>query len=223
MKLDKKYYIAPSLLSCNFLRLEEEIHKITAAGADILHLDVMDGHFVPNLTIGQPVIEKIRGITEVPLDVHLMVTNAEDYIDFLVDVGVEMVSVHVETVKHLHRTVDRIRAGGALAGVVLNPATSIHALDEIVRHVDFVLAMTVNPGFGGQKFIGGSLGKLKKINQKIAEEAPGVRLEVDGGVSEKNIKELSLAGVSIFVAGSAIFEKEDYKKTMDAMRKEIVI
>ncbi len=216
-KASKK--IAPSLLSANFARLEEEVHAVVQAGADLIHVDVMDGHFVPNLTVGPVVIEAIRDCCTLPLDVHLMIEKPERYLEDFVKAGSHYLTVHVETCPHLHRTIQAIKELGIKAGVSLNPATPIKTLENIVEDVDLILVMSVNPGFGGQSFIPNSLKKLSGIRKMIDEINPRVELEVDGGIKVDNIKQIAATGVDIFVAGSAIFKSQNYKETIEQMKK----
>jgi ribulose-phosphate 3-epimerase len=201
--------LAPSILSADFARLGEEIAAVEEAGARLLHLDVMDGHFVPNLTIGPPVVAAVRRVTRLPLDVHLMIENPDRYIESFARAGADMISVHQETVPHLHRTVAYIRECGAAPGVVLNPSTPLTTLNEILPELDFVLLMSVNPGFGGQKFIPSVLRKTAILRNMIEASAPGVRIEIDGGVGPGNITDLLAAGAEIFVAGSAVYDGVD--------------
>ncbi len=201
--------LAPSILSADFGRLAEEVRLVEEAGAGILHVDVMDGHFVPNITIGPPVVAALRKTTRLPMDTHLMIENADRWVERFVDSGADMVSVHVEACPHLHRTVSAIRARGAKAGVVLNPATPVSALDAILADVDYVLLMSVNPGFGGQKFIPSVRGKVVALRSQIASRALGVRIEVDGGVDASNIADLVRDGADWLVAGSSVFSSGD--------------
>ena len=209
----------------DFARLGDAIAAVTRGGADQVHVDVMDGHFVPNISIGVPVVKSIRKVTSLPLDVHLMITDPDRYIEPFIDAGADYVSVHVEVLPHLHRTVAQIKKLGAKAGVVLNPSTSISAIEEIASDVDFVLVMSVNPGFGGQSFIPETLNKLRAVRARIdaytARTGRQILLEVDGGVKPDNIAEIAAAGADTFVAGSAIFGKPDYKAVIDAMRAEL--
>jgi len=201
--------IAPSILSADFNRLGEELSAAEAGGADWIHLDVMDGHFVPNITIGPLVAAAARAATTLPLDAHLMVSDPDRYIRPFADVGVDSITVHVEPVYHLHRTIQIIRDAGVRAGVALNPATSIEAIREILPYVDLVLVMSVNPGFGGQRFIERSLDKVRAIRRVLAEEGlDGVELQVDGGVTPGNIRSVAEAGASVVVAGFAVYNRE---------------
>lgn len=213
--------IAPSILSADFARLAEEIAKVEAAGADMIHVDVMDGHFVPNFTIGPPIVKAIRKVTKLPLDVHLMMTNPEEFIPDFIKAGSNYLTVHVETCPHLHRTIQSIKEEGVKAGVTLNPATPLVSVEEILPEVDLLLIMSVNPGFGGQSFIPQVLEKLKHARRMINDRGLKVELEVDGGVKPDNMAALSQAGADIFVAGSAIFHSKDYKDTIQKMRKAI--
>lgn len=197
--------IAPSILSADFGRLGEEIAAAERGGASILHFDVMDGRFVPNITVGLPVLKSLRQATGMKIDAHLMIVEPGNYAVQFVEAGADMVSVHIEADPHIHRTLASIRSAGAKAGVVLNPATSLSSIDEVLPYCDFVLVMSVNPGFGGQKFIGTSLDKLRRLKRIIDERGLDVRIEVDGGIDEGNIKEVTQAGAEMVVAGSAVF------------------
>ncbi len=213
--------IAPSILSADFTKLEEEVRLVEKAGADWIHADVMDGHFVPNITMGPLVVSAVRKVTELPIDVHLMIENPERYIPEFVTAGANYVSVQVETCVHLNRTVNLIQECGARAGVVLNPSTSLSAIEWILDYVDYVLIMSVNPGFGGQKFIPKSLEKVSALRRMIQQRNLFALIEIDGGVNQKNIADIAAAGADVFVAGSAIFGSADYKKTIDTFRKLI--
>ncbi|MBI3604709.1 MAG: ribulose-phosphate 3-epimerase [Nitrospirae bacterium] len=213
--------IAPSILSADFCHLGDEIKRVEAAGADFIHVDVMDGHFVPNLTIGPPVIEFIRKATTLPLDVHLMIENPERYIDEFVSAGSDILTVHVETCPHLHRTIQQIKEKGIKAGVTLNPSTPLSSVEEVIGDADLLLIMSVNPGFGGQKFIPSMIDKIKRARKLIDSKGFKAMLEVDGGLKTDNVKEISNAGCDVFVAGSAIFKSKDYAETISAMRKLI--
>ncbi|SFR82004.1 ribulose-5-phosphate 3-epimerase [Marinobacter daqiaonensis] len=214
--------IAPSILSANFARLGEEVDSVLAAGADIVHFDVMDNHYVPNLTIGPMVCEALRkhGVTA-PIDVHLMVSPVDDLIRMFVDAGASYITFHPEASNHVDRSLQLIRDGGCKAGLVFNPATPLSHLDYVMDKVDMILLMSVNPGFGGQKFIPGTLDKLRQARKRIDDSGREIRLEIDGGVKADNIREIAEAGADTFVAGSAIFNTDDYKATIDAMRAEI--
>lgn len=210
--------IAPSILSADFARLAEEIAAVEQAGADLLHVDVMDGHFVPNLTVGPPIVESLRKVTKLPLDVHLMITNADAFIPEFVDAGADYLTVHVEACPHLHRTIQSIKERGIKAGVTLNPATPISSLQDILGDVDLVLIMSVNPGFGGQKFIPSVLKKITDARAMLDRINSPALLEVDGGVKVDNTREIVAAGATTLVAGSAIFSQGDYKATIAALR-----
>jgi ribulose-phosphate 3-epimerase len=214
----KSKKIAPSILSADFAHLADEIARVTEAGADMIHVDVMDGHFVPNFTIGPPIVKAIRKVTQLPLDVHLMMTNPEDFIHEFIKAGSNYLTVHVETCPHLHRTIQSIREEGVKAGVTLNPATPLSSVEEILGDVDLLLIMSVNPGFGGQNFIPSVLDKLRRARKMIDERGEQVELEVDGGVKIENVTAMAHAGADIFVAGSAIFNSKDYKDTIQKMR-----
>jgi ribulose-phosphate 3-epimerase len=216
------YLIAPSILSANFARLGEEVDNVLAAGADIVHFDVMDNHYVPNLTIGPMVCEALRkhGVTA-PIDVHLMVSPVDDLIRMFIDAGASFITFHPEATNHIDRSLQLIRDGGCQAGLVFNPATPLHYMDHVMDKLDMVLLMSVNPGFGGQKFIPGTLDKLREARKRIDASNYNIRLEIDGGVKTENIREIAEAGADTFVAGSAIFNTDDYKTTIDAMREEL--
>lgn len=214
--------IAPSILSANFSCLGEEIRAVERGGADVLHVDVMDGHFVPNITVGLPVVKSLAGFTRLPIDAHLMITDPGIYAPQFVEAGAQMVSVHVEADANLHRTLTAIRAGGAQAGVVLNPATPVSAIEEALQFVDYVLVMSVNPGFGGQKFIPQSIDKVKRLRQLITERQLNVRIEIDGGIDRTNIETVVAAGAEIIVAGSAIFATSDAETAVKELRNATV-
>ena len=213
--------IAPSILSADFSRLGEEIAAVEAAGADWIHVDVMDGRFVPNITIGPVVVASIRKATRLPFDVHLMIESPERFIDGFAGAGADTITVHVEAAAHLHRTVAMIREKGLRAGVSLNPATPLALVEPILPDIDLLLVMTVNPGFGGQKFISGMIPKIAAAKRMIQGAAPAVLLEVDGGVHLKNIRSIADAGADVLVAGSAIFGSHDYAATIGAMKARI--
>ncbi len=210
--------IAPSILSADFANLGRDIAAAEAGGADLIHVDVMDGHFVPNLTIGPPVIRAVKRVATVPLDVHLMVENPDPYLEAYVEAGASMVSVHVEVLRHLHRTIAAIKELGAQAGVVLNPATPVAALKDVAADVDYVLVMSVNPGFGGQSFIPHSLEKLREVRALLASAGSAAFVEVDGGVDVGNVRAVVEAGASVIVAGSAIFGTPDAAAAVRALR-----
>ena len=210
--------IAPSILSADFARLGDEIKALEQAGADYVHVDVMDGHFVPNITIGPLVVSAIRPVTALPLDVHLMIENPAQYIPDFAKAGADLIVVHAEADRHLHRTVQLIKSLGKKAGVALNPATSLTALDMILADLDLVLLMSVNPGFGGQSFISSCLPKITGLRQRIDRLGLPIELEVDGGVKVDNIKQIAAAGADVFVAGSAVFGTDDYEVTIRRLR-----
>ncbi|MDC3360870.1 ribulose-phosphate 3-epimerase [Candidatus Thioglobus sp.] len=217
-------FIAPSILSADFAKLGEEVDNVLVAGADIIHFDVMDNHYVPNLTIGPLVCEAVRnhGVTA-PIDVHLMVKPVDRIIPDFAKAGASYITFHPEASEHIDRTIGLIKENGCKAGLVFNPATSLHYLEHVIDQLDMVLLMSVNPGFGGQSFIASSLEKLKIVRKLIDEKGLSTRLEVDGGVKVDNIQEIAAAGADTFVAGSAIFNTENYKLTIDKMRKELAL
>ncbi|HKI50617.1 MAG TPA: ribulose-phosphate 3-epimerase [Geothermobacteraceae bacterium] len=214
--------ISPSILSADFARLGEEIQAIERGGADYVHVDVMDGHFVPNITIGPLVVDAVRKITDLPLDVHLMIENPDLYIADFAQAGADIITVHQEAVSHLHRTVQLIKSFGKKAGVSINPATPASSLDMILADLDLVLVMTVNPGFGGQSFIDSCLPKIRQLREQITERGLAVELEVDGGVKIDNIGEIAASGADVFVAGSAVFGAANYAATIAALRQNAI-
>ena len=210
--------IAPSLLSADFSRLGEQVRAVIDAGADLLHIDVMDGHFVPNITIGPFIVEAIKKVSSIPLDVHLMIMHPDRYLQAFADAGADIITVHYEASTHLHRTIEAIHHLGVRAGVSVNPATSVSLLEDILSEVDLVLLMSVNPGFGGQKFIRDSLRKAALLRQMIADKAAQALIEMDGGISKDNAAEVCSAGVDILVSGSAIFTSKNYAEYIHALR-----
>lgn len=211
--------IAPSILSADFGKLAKEIAAVEAAGADWIHIDVMDGHFVPNITIGPAVVASLRKTTKLPFDVHLMIEHPDRYLDAFADAGSDVITVHVEASRHLHRTLTRIKELGIKAGVSLNPATPPGLIEPVLKDIDLILVMTVNPGFGGQKFISGVLPKIRNIKEIVTYLSPDVLIEVDGGITIDNIASVADAGADIFVAGAAVFGSRNYTKTINTMRK----
>ncbi|HHV65245.1 MAG TPA: ribulose-phosphate 3-epimerase [Peptococcaceae bacterium] len=207
--------IAPSILSANFARLEEDIKKVEKAGADILHIDIMDGHFVPNLTIGPGVVEALRKVSSMAFDVHLMIENPEKFVEAFAQAGADILTVHIEATRHVHRLIQQIKSLGVKVGVALNPATPLETLTYILPELDMVLLMTVNPGFGGQKFIPGVLPKLVALSGIIKEINPQCKIEVDGGINLDTVRLVSKAGAKILVAGAAVFTAPDPAKAMN--------
>ena len=211
--------VAPSILSADFSRLGDEIRAVEAAGADLIHVDVMDGHFVPNITIGPLIVEACRRVTKLPLDVHLMIENPEQYIADFAKAGADCLTVHVEAATHLHRLIQNIREHkGVKAGVSLNPASSLEALDYVLADIDLVLIMSVNPGFGGQAFIPSQLDKIRALRKRITDRKLDIEIEVDGGVKPANASEITAAGADILVAGSAVFGAKDYRSAIQGIR-----
>ncbi|MBN1903826.1 MAG: ribulose-phosphate 3-epimerase [Deltaproteobacteria bacterium] len=214
--------IAPSILSADFSKLGEEVQAAERAGADYIHVDVMDGHFVPNITIGPLVVEGVKKVTKLPLDVHLMIENPDQYVEAFAKAGANIITIHAEAVNHLHRSIQIIKGAGCKAGVSLNPATPIDVLEYILDDIDMVLVMTVNPGFGGQKFIPATLSKIKRLREMIVSRGLNIDIEVDGGINPETIKKVSGAGANVFVAGAFVFSSPDYRDAINALRNGIV-
>ena len=214
--------IAPSILSADFTRLGDEIRAVEAAGADVIHVDVMDGHFVPNITIGPLVVRAVRAVTDLPVDVHLMITDPDRYLKDFIDAGADWVTVHVEACVHLHRTLACIKDMGRKAGTVLNPATSLTTLEYVLAEVDLVMLMSVNPGFGGQSFIPSAIDKIRRLRQMLDAVNPGAGIEVDGGIGPATIGAVAEAGANIFVAGSAIYGQAEYGPVIRDLRQRAV-
>ncbi len=211
--------IAPSILSADFARLGEDVTAAEKAGADLIHVDVMDGHFVPNITIGPLVVKAVKKIAKLPLDVHLMIENPDDYVKEFAESGSDMITVHAEATVHLHRTIQNIRECGVKAGVSVNPATPLSLIEIVLPYVDMVLIMSVNPGFGGQKFIPEALLKIKQLKKMIDERKLKIEIEVDGGVNTDNVADVVKAGADIVVMGSAFYNSKDYAETVKTVRK----
>ena len=215
----KTMMIAPSILSADFSRLGDEVRAVEAAGAEVIHVDVMDGHFVPNITIGPLVVKAVRQATDLPVDVHLMITEPDRYLKDFADAGADWITVHVEACVHLHRTLNYIRDLGKKAGAVLNPATSLSTLDYVLEELDLVMLMSVNPGFGGQSFIESTLEKTRSLRAMLDKVNPGAGIEIDGGISPETIGRVAEAGANIFVAGSAIYGRDDYGAVIREMKE----
>lgn len=210
--------IAPSILAADFAKLGQEVKDVEQAGAELIHIDVMDGHFVPNITMGPIVVEALRPITKLPLDVHLMIENPDSYIEQFAKAGADYISVHVEACRHLHRTIQLIRSFNVKPGVVLNPHTPIESIQHILEDIDFVLFMTVNPGFGGQKFISSVVPKIEALSKMIKERGLNIEIEVDGGITSETVVPCAKAGATMIVAGSAIFNKENRTKALQDIK-----
>lgn len=213
--------IAPSILSADFTRLGEEIIAVEKAGADYIHIDIMDGHFVPNISVGPMIVEAVKRVTDLPLDVHLMITNPDDFIDEFAEAGATILTFHAEAAIHINRTIQHIRDRGMRPGISLNPATTLNVLDYVLADIDLVLLMTVNPGFGGQKFIQGSIPKIKSLRDIVEKGGYDIEIEVDGGIGPDTVNLVSSAGANVFVAGSAVFSSSDYSKTISLMRERM--
>lgn len=213
--------IAPSILSADFSRLGDDIREVEAAGADYIHIDVMDGHFVPNITMGPLIVEAARKVTSLPLDVHLMIDNPEKYIEAFVKAGADIITVHAEATPHLHRTLQEIRRLGAKSGVVLNPGTPVEAIKYVLEEMDMILLMTVNPGFGGQSFIDAVVPKIAEVKEMIDSRNLIIEIEVDGGIDATTAGLCKEAGANVFVAGSAIFGKPDRKEAIAEIRRQL--
>ncbi len=216
---DQGFKIAPSILSADFTRLGEEVRAVEEAGADYVHIDVMDGHFVPNITIGPMIVKAVRKVTDLPLDVHLMISEPDKFVGAFADAGTDILTVHPETVVHLHRTLHFIKESGMRPAVSLNPATPLEVLDYILEDLDMVLLMTVNPGFEAQAFIPSVLPKIRRLRENIEKRGLNVDIEVDGGINPDTVGLVSSAGANVFVAGSAIFYSRDYRETIRIMRE----
>ena len=216
-----EYYIAPSLLSADFGKLAEEVSAVEEAGADLLHLDVMDGRFVPNITIGPPVVAAVKRNAKLPLDVHLMIVEPEKYLEAFADAGADVITIHAEATPHLQRAMARVRELGKKAGVSLNPSTSLSTIEWVLTDIDMVLLMTVNPGFGGQTFLPSMIGKIELLRAQLSRAGLPVDIEVDGGIKADNVADVVKAGANVIVSGSGIFGTKDYGRTISEMRKNI--
>jgi ribulose-phosphate 3-epimerase len=217
--MNNSIFIAPSILSADFSRLKEEVEAVDKGGADVIHVDVMDGHFVPNITIGPLVVKAVRTVTDKPLDVHLMISDADSYIDNFIDAGADWITVHVEACIHLQRTLSHIRKNGLMAGAVLNPATPLETIEFVLDDLDLVMLMSVNPGFGGQSFIPATIEKIHRLKSMIDSRGLDIGIEVDGGISETTIGAVAAAGANIFVAGSAVYKSDSYGSTIAELRQ----
>ena len=213
--------IAPSILSADFSKLGEEVKAVEQAGADYIHVDVMDGHFVPNITIGPIIVKAVKGVTKLPLDVHLMISNPDDFIDDFLQAGADILTVHAEAGYHLHRSLQHIRKVGAKPAVSLNPASPLSMIEYVLDDLDMVLLMSVNPGFGGQAFIPEVIPKIERLREMIDKRGLNIELEVDGGIGPETINRVSSAGANVFVAGSAIYHSDDYAETIRLMRENM--
>ena len=211
--------IAPSILSADFANLAKEIKDVESGGADYIHVDVMDGHFVPNITLGPMIVKAVRPITDLPLDVHLMIENPDQYIEAFAEAGSDYITVHAEATPHLHRTIQLIKSRGIKAGAVLNPGTPVDMIKHVIEDLDMVLLMTVNPGFGGQSFIQSVVPKIREVHELAQQFNPSLEIEVDGGITAETAKVCADAGATVFVAGSAIYNKEDRKQAISAIRE----
>jgi ribulose-phosphate 3-epimerase len=216
--------LAPSILSGDFSKIGEEIKAVEKAGANIIHLDIMDGRYVPNITFGMPVVKSLRKVTDLPFDAHLMIVEPEKYVEEFIEAGANMVSFHMDATIHAHRLVEKIKNKGAKAGVVLNPATPVNSIEEIIHYIDYVLVMSVNPGFGGQKFIPQVLNKIPKLRRLMEEtNRTDILIEIDGGINKDNIREVSEYGVNIFVAGSAVFSKGNVEENVKILKENMSV
>ena len=213
--------IAPSILSADFAMLGDEIRSVEDAGSDWIHVDVMDGHFVPNITMGPVIVKAVRRATSLPIDVHLMIEDPDRYIKEFAEAGATLIPVQVETCLHLNRTIQMIKESGSRPGVALNPSTPLSSIEWVLESVDFVLIMSVNPGFGGQTFIPNSISKIERLRKMIQDRKLSTLIQIDGGVNEQTIEKISIAGADVFVAGSAVFGSQNYKKTIESFRKKI--